>query len=437
MNKAIRLLIAIIIVLSAPFNGMAEEAVKKKIYIIQLKGTVNPGMAGFFHRSLQEATKHDASCLIVELDTPGGLVTTLREMVQEIMSSPIPVVVYVSPSGAQAASAGTLLLLSAHIAAMASGTNTGAAHPIVPGQDSKKDEVMGKKMESDVAAFARSIAQERGRNVEWAEKAVRESVSATDQEALKLGVIDLISKDSQELIQKLNGMEVKLGKKKKRLKWDSYEIIRVEPNLREKALLILGDPNIAYILMMIGLTGLYFELANPGSIFPGTVGAISLILALYALHTLSANITGILLIFLAAILLILELFITSYGILGISGLISLIIGSIMLFESPYPGVTISRDVLWSTIAITTLFFLMIVYVASRAVFSRPKSGKEALIGERGIVQETLGPKGGKVFIHGEIWNAFSDDEIPEGKEVEVTAVSGLKIKVKKSVGGLT
>jgi membrane-bound serine protease (ClpP class) len=285
-------------------------------------------------------------------------------------------------------------------------------------------------MESDVAAFARSIAQERGRNVEWAEKAVRESVSATDQEAVKLKIIDLISKDATELIQKLNGMEIEIGKEKRYLNWDSHEIIRLEPDIREKALLILGDPNIAYILMMIGLTGLYFELAHPGSIFPGTVGAISLLLALYALHTLSANITGILLIFMAGILLILELFVTSYGILGISGVISLIIGSVMLFESPYPGISISRDVLWSTISITCLFLLMIVYVASKAVFSKPKSGKEALIGERGLVQKTVGPRGGKVFIHGEIWNAFSEDEISEGSEVEVTVVSGLKIKVK-------
>jgi membrane-bound serine protease (ClpP class) len=318
---------------------------------------------------------------------------------------------------------------------MAPGTNTGAAHPVAPGQDSKTDEIMKKKMESDVAAFARSIAQERGRNVEWAEKAVINSISATDKEALKLGVIDLIAKDTEELIKKLDGMEIKSTKEKKILKWDNIEVVRLEPNFREKVLLILGDPNIAYILMMIGLVGLYFELAHPGSFFPGTMGAISLLLALYALHTLSANLTGILLICFAGILLILELFVTSYGILGISGLVSLIIGSMMLFEAPYTGVSISRDVLWSTLGITSAFFFIILYLASRAIFSRPRSGTEGLVGERGVVKKKVGPRGGKVFIHGEIWNAFSDDEIPEGTEVEITAVHGLKIKIKKTEQG--
>ena len=407
-----------------------------RIYLVRLKGSINPGAAELIKRSLKEAYRGHGTCLVIELNTPGGLASTLRDMVQEVMASPVPVVVYVAPSGARAASAGAILTISANIAAMAPGTNIGAAHPVslLPGTG-KSDDTMKQKIENDFAAMARSVAAERGRNVEWAEKAVRKSVSASAREALKLGVIDLVARDLNDLLRQINGMTVKLHSGPVKLVIRSPEIIQVKEDLREKILSTIADPNIAYILMMIGLTGLYFELAHPGVIFPGTIGAISLLLGLFALQALPVSTTGLLLLLLAIVLFILELFITSHGILGATGLIALLLGSLMLFDTSKTGVSIDSNVLWSTVLGVGSFLATITYLATRATMSRPKSGVESLIGKRCLVRKAIGQGSGQVFLHGELWTAVSEETIPVDTEVEVIGVEGLKLRVSKTHGG--
>ncbi len=406
-----------------------------RIYLVKLKGSINPGAAELLKRALREADIGLATCLVIELDTPGGLVSTLRDMVQEVMASPIPTVVYVTPSGAQAASAGAILTIAAHVAAMAPGTNIGAAHPVNLGSGGEKDDTMKQKSENDLAAMARSVATERGRNAEWAEKAVRESVSASAREALELKVIDLLAKDLSDLIQQLDGRTVSLPDGPVKLVISNPEIIQIKESLREKILRTIADPNIAYILMMIGMTGLYFEFAHPGTIFPGTIGAICLLLGLFALQALPVSTAGLLLLLLAVVLFVMELVITSHGILGAAGLVALLLGSMMLFDTPKTGVSIDTDVLWTTLLGVGSFLAAITYLATRATLSRPISGAEGLIGEKGLVRKTVGKMSGKVFLHGELWTATSEETIPKGNEVQVIDIEGLKLRVSRTHGG--
>ncbi len=398
---------------------------------IQLSGSINPGMLQFFRRAVRQAELQRAELLLVILNTPGGLVRSLREMIQTVIASRVPVVVYVSPAGAQAASAGALLTMSAHIAAMAPGTNIGAAHPVLPG-GAKPGSTMNQKMENDVAALARSIASERGRNIKWAEEAVRKSVSATADEALKLGIIDCIAKNEAELLSKIDGMQVKMADGTLKLHTVPYSVTEISPGLRERIISTLADPDIAYILMMLGAAGLYFELAHPGTILPGVAGAISLILGLFATQVLPVNTTGLLLLLLALLLFLLELFVTSHGILGAAGVVSLLLGSLMLFDTPNTGVALSPSVMWPTVLFAGAFFMTIAFLATRAQLRRPQAGREALIGERGVVRETIGPGEGMVFVHGELWRAVSDGVIERGTEVEVIGVSGMKLTVRKA-----
>jgi membrane-bound serine protease (ClpP class) len=295
-----------------PFSQAAEKHIK----VIRIEESINPGTAAYLARGVEQAVDDEASILIVQLDTPGGLVSSMRTMVKTIMNAPIPVATFVSPSGAQAASAGVFVVMAADIAAMAPGTNIGAAHPVVAG-GKEMDETMDTKVVNDLVAFIKSIATQRGRNAEWAEEAVRESVSVTAEEALKLKVIDLVARDLEELLTKLEGWTVKTKAGEKKLALKELPIQRVEENLRDKVLKTISNPNIAYLLMLIGLAGLYFELSHPGAIFPGVIGGICLILAFYAFQTLSVNYAGVLLIILGAILFLLEIKVTSYGLLSI------------------------------------------------------------------------------------------------------------------------
>ena len=406
-----------------------------RIYLVTLRGSINPGAAELLKRALKEADMGQATCLVIELDTPGGLVSTLRDMVQEVMASTIPTVVYVTPSGAQAASAGAILTVAAHVAAMAPGTNIGAAHPVNLGSGGEKDETMKQKAENDLAAMARSVATERGRNAEWAESAVRESVSASAREALKLKVIDILAKDLGDLIQQLDGRTVSLPDGSAKLVISNHEIIQIKESLREKILRTIADPNIAYILMMIGMTGLYFEFAHPGTIFPGTIGAICLLLGLFALQALPVTTAGLLLLLLAVVLFVMELIIASHGILGAAGLAALLLGSIMLFDTAKTGVSIDTGVLWTTLLGVGSFLAAIIYLVTRATLSRPKSGAEGLIGEKGLVRKTVGKRSGKVFLHGELWTAVSEETLPVDTEVKVIGVDGLKLRVSMTYGG--
>ena len=413
--------------LGAPVFGTPGWALAgNEVMIIELEGPINPGTAMFVSRGLEEAKKRSAVLSIIRLDTPGGLASSMRTIVKAILNSPIPVAVYVGPRGAGAASAGVMVTVAGHIAAMAPGTNIGAAHPVTAGgKDIGK--TMSEKVLNDMAAYARGIAEDKGRNGEWVEKAIRESVSITADEAVKNNVVDFVAEDIDELLQLLDGREVSLVGGKVTLKTAGLTKTYYYPGFRDRVLKTISDPNIAYILMMIGLAGLYFELSHPGAIFPGVIGAISLIVAFYSFQTLPVNYAGLILIALAIIFFIAEVKITSYGILSIGGLISLTLGSIMLFED----VMVSLNLMAPTILLVGGFFVVVAALAFRAHRSRPKGGTDGLLGEVGIVREPIDPEG-LVFVHGEYWRAKSREKFEPGEKVEVEGVDGLMLKVKKA-----
>jgi membrane-bound serine protease (ClpP class) len=397
----------------------------REVFLLDLEGPNNPGTATFLSRGIEEAEKTDAALVVVRLDTPGGLASSMRTMVKAIMNSSVPVVVYVSPQGAGAASAGVLVTVSAHVAAMAPGTNIGAAHPVAAG-GKEIEKTMSEKVVNDMASYGRGIAQEKGRNAEWVEKAVRESVSITAEEALEKKVIDVVAADLDDLLKKLDGREVSLQKGKVVLKTKDLVKRHYQPGFRDKILKTISDPNIAYILMMIGLAGLYFELSHPGAIFPGVIGGISLILAFYAFQTLPVNYAGLLLIALAIIFFIAEIKVASYGILSVGGVISLTLGSIMLYED----VGVSLGLMMPTVALIGGFFVVVSALAFRAYRSRPKVGMEGMMGAVGVVKKPIDPEG-LVFVHGELWRAVSREKIDTGEKVEVERSEGLVLTVKR------
>jgi membrane-bound serine protease (ClpP class) len=416
-----------LILFSALFLISLTSPSSAGVLVIKANGVVNPVMSEFITKSIDEAAER-SDILVIQLDTPGGLDTSMRSIVQKINASPVPVVVYVSPSGARAASAGVFITMSAHIAAMAPGTNIGAAHPIAIGE--KMDDVISEKAENDAAAYIKTIAEERGRNSTWAEKAVRESVSITEDEALQLNVIDHISTDLEALLNDINGTTVTTSEGDIVIKTAGEVIRHKELSSRLKILDFISDPNVAYILMMLGFYGLFFEMTNPGAIFPGVFGSISLILAFYSFQTLPVNYAGVLLILLAIIMFLLEIKITSYGILSIGGVISMLIGSIMLFDTALPFLKVSMMVIIPTVLLTVLFFTVIASLALKAYRRKPVTGKEELIGSEGEARTDLHTEG-QVFIHGEIWNAWSNEPIERGSTVIVESVEHLKLKVHK------
>jgi membrane-bound serine protease (ClpP class) len=406
-----------------PSRGVTNE---REVMIIELEGAIGPATATFLTRGLEKAEDRGAVLVIVRLDTPGGLASSMRTMVKSILNSRVPVVVYVSPQGAGAASAGVMVTVAAHVAAMAPGTNIGAAHPVTAGgKDMEK--TMTKKVVNDMASYGRGIAQQKGRNAEWVEKAIRESVSITADEAVKKNVVDLVAKDVDELLRLLEGREVTLREGKIVLKTAGLAKTRYEPGVRDRILKTISDPNIAYILMMIGLAGLYFELSHPGVIFPGVIGAISLILAFYSFQTLPVNYAGLLLIALAIIFFIMEIKVTSYGALSLGGLISLTIGSIMLFED----LKVSLKLMAPTVVLVGGFFVIVSSLAFRAYRTQPKSGKDGLVGEIGLVKEDIDPEG-LIFVHGEYWRAIAEERIEADEKVEVEGAEGLILRVKKA-----
>jgi membrane-bound serine protease (ClpP class) len=406
------------------FFSYAARAAKDDIYIIEVSDAIGPGVAEFVKDGIETAEKDGAACLIIELDTPGGLAESMRRIIQSILGSKVPVVVFVSPSGARAASAGVMITMAADIAAMAPGTNIGAAHPVGAGGKDISGK-MSEKVINDMVAHAKSVAEERGRNAKWVEKAIRESVSVTETEALKDNIIDLIAKDTDDLIQQLNGRKIK---EKGVLKLDKAEKVIVEPTLRTKILKTISDPNIAYILLMIGLAGLYFELSHPGAIFPGVIGGIALVLAFFAMQTLPVNYAGILLIVLAIIFFIMEMKITSYGLLSVAGIISIFLGSLMMFKGTGPDLKLSWRVLLPTLILVSGFFVFVAGLVFRAQISKPRTGSKGLVGEIGIVKKALAPEG-KVFVHGELWNARSDKTVEENTKIRVVNVVNLMLEV--------
>jgi membrane-bound serine protease (ClpP class) len=412
--------------------GNALAAQTRAVYVLPAVGSINPGLAEFIIEGIHTAEQEKAYALVIELDTPGGLDSSMRAINQAIINAKVPVIVYVSPKGARAASAGMFITMAADVAAMAPGTNIGAAHPVSIGMG-KMDKTMGKKVENDAAAYARSLAEERGRNADWAEKAVRQSVSIDAKQAQKLKVVDLVADNLDDLLTQLNGREVKVDKEKVTLKTLGVPVRTITESLRTRILKTIADPNIAFILMMIGLAGLYFELAHPGAVLPGVVGALSLLLAFYAFQTLPVNFIGLLLIILAFILFFLEIYITSYGLLSVGGIAALLLGSLMLFQKGETGMGIAWSVLIPTVLVVSLFFLSVAGLVLRSQLRRSLTGKAAMVGERGVAYTDLKPEG-QVFVHGEYWQAESAEPVAAGEHVEVMKVVNLKLFVRPVKG---
>ena len=411
------------------FAGTAK-ADARHIDIIRVHDSINPGTEDFIAQAVKRAGEGHAECIVILLNTPGGLMTSMRNIVQSILNSEVPVVVYVHPAGAQAASAGVFITMAADIAAMAPGTNIGAAHPVSSGGGNIPS-TMDEKVMNDMLALGRSVANRRGRNAHWMEEAVRRSVSATAEEAYRENVVDLVVEDLPALLARLDGWELIRKGHKTTLHTKGAEQRMVEAGWKNEFLNTISDPNIAYILLMIGLAGLYFELSQPGAVLPGVVGGMSLVLALYSMHTLPVDYAG--LIILAVIFFLLEIKIASYGILSLAGTASLAMGSLMLFRFPQQGNRLTMSVFIPVLLAVSAFFIMVASLAYRAQKLKPKSGAETLVGLVGEVRKELAPNG-KVFVAGELWNAEADEKISAGESVVIISVSNLKLKVKRNGG---
>ena len=425
------LAVAAALLLAAMAPGFVLQAAEEKrvVDVVTVNEVITPPIGEYILKSVKQAAESGSEAIVIQLDTPGGLDLSMRDIIKECLNASVPVIVYVSPSGARAASAGVLITISAHVAAMAPGTNIGAAHPVAMGMG-KADETMMEKVENDAVAYGRGIAEQKGRNADWIEEAIRKSVSVTAEEALKLKVIDLIATDMGDLLAKIDGREVKLVSGSRVLKTKGAEVNRKEMGFREKVLITISNPNIAFILFLLGLAGLYFEFSSPGVVLPGIIGGISLILAFFAFQTLPVNYAGILLIIFAVILFIAEIKVVSHGILTMGGVVSLVLGSIMLFESPDPALRVSWSVLIPAVTIVSLFFIAVISIAVRAQMRKVHTGGEGMIGAIGESLSDIHEQG-KVLIRGEYWNAFSKAPIGKGKRVEVVDVKELKIEVEE------
>lgn len=405
--------------------AFAEPAI---IRVVAIRDPITPVTARFLQRNLEEAARQSDRLLLVELDTPGGLDTAMREIVQALFASPVAVAVYVAPSGARAASAGAIICLAADLCAMAPGTNIGAAHPVSLGE--KIDATMEAKLVNDAEAYAEGIARQRGRDETLARKMVRDSLSLSAEKALEGKVIDLIAKDRADLLRQLEGRQLIKNGRALVLQLQGAGVSEAKMTRVERILNVISNPNVAYVLMMLGMLGIFFELSNPGVILPGVIGGISLILAFFAFQTLPVNYAGVLLILLALILFIAEIKVVSYGMLTVGGMIAMVLGSLLLFESPEPWLRLSWKVILLTVLATAGFFVLVVRKALVAHRRRPTTGREGLVGEEGSAQSPIAADG-KVFIRGEYWDASSAEPIAAGEKVVVEAVEGMRLKVRK------
>ena len=484
-SSTCRMILFLCLALAVPLTAVLDSAGDEKVENgspvvarIVVDGPISPVSADYIQKEVEKAQSEGLDLIILQLDTPGGLMTSTRQIVKTLLGSEIPVAVYVAPPGARAASAGVFITMSAHVAAMAPGTNIGAAHPVnigggnplSPGKkedqektkpgneekekkaDGEKDQdtgpktkdpkpesespasgdqdVMGQKVLNDTVAFARSIAERRGRNADWAERAVRESVSVTETEALELNVIDIIAEDLDELLEAIDGMSVKIAGEEVVLAVKGGTVVDRHMGWRHRILATISDPNVAYIFMMLGIYGLFFELANPGVILPGVLGGIFLVLAFFSFQVLTINYAGILLIIVAVILFILEVKVVSYGMLSIGGIASLFLGSIMLFDTAEPYYRLSLSLVVGVTAFTALFFVVGLGLAIRIQRKKPTTGSEGLVGDMGIVTAPLAPQG-TVKVHGEIWRAVADGRIESGSRVRVKSVEGMMLTVEE------
>lgn len=419
-------------IVSAASSGVpqlsAQDApVSPVVYQLEIDGTINPALLDYIIKGIELAESRNASAVIIRMDTPGGMVTTTKTIIKEMINAKVPVVVYVAPSGSSASSAGALITVCADVAAMAPGTNIGAAHP-VGGGGQEIDPSMSEKIINDLTAYIRGIVVRKGRNADWVEKAIRESVSITSKEALKISVIDVVADSIPDLLKKLDGRKVTKENREFVLKTAGAKVERVLPGMRFRILDAIANPNVAYILMMIGGIGIMMELYNPGLIFPGVAGGICLLLSFFALQVLPVNYVGILLILLSVVLFILELKIQSFGMLTVGAVISLTLGSVMLFESGEMAMRVSWAVIIPTVAAVSSFFIFALGLVVKALMKKPRTGEHGLVGEHGVALTDLN-KEGKIALHGEYWDAHSDNFIPKGSRVRVIRVDELRVLV--------
>ena len=402
------------------------------ILVVEVKDAISPPIASYLIENINEALATNKSAIIIRLDTPGGLDTAMRDIIQQEMNAHIPVIVYVSPKGARAASAGAIITLASDIAAMAPGTNIGAAHPVNIGKTQEKEgesETMVEKVTNDAVAYAQSIAKERGRNEQWAEDAVRKSISTPANEALEKGVIDIVAENMDDLLAQLDGRVITKNSSTFELHTQNVNLVEKPMGLRYRLLATISNPNVAYILMLIGLAGIYFELSSPGAILPGVIGGISLILAFFAFQTLPVNFAGVALIILAVILFIAEIKVPSFGLLTVGGIISMILGSLLLFRTPELYAQVSLMVILPITLFFTAFFVACLYLVVRVHRTKPLSGARGLIGEHAEVYVWDAPGQGKVFCHGEYWNATGPASLHKGEKVEVVDIAGMDLMV--------
>jgi membrane-bound serine protease (ClpP class) len=416
------------------------SAARARVNLITIDGSINPAVDDFIRESVRATHEDGAEALVIQLDTPGGLLTSTKSIVKEMLGSPVPIIVYVAPSGASATSAGVFVTLAAHVAAMAPGTTIGAAHPVSAGGGDiggggEGGGDMAKKVENFAVSFVQSIAERRGRNVKWAEDAVRKSVSITEKEALAEHVIDVVAPDLRSLLAQAAGRKVQVGDETRTLELgEDTEVTRLEMSLKHRVLNVIADPNIAYLFFLAGLLGLYFEFSNPGTVFPGVAGGICLLLALTAFQVLPINATGALLILFGVALLLAEAFMPSFGILGIGGIIAFVLGSLLLFDSGDPGLVVNRSIIGAAALTASSFMLAVAYLVVRSQWRRAATGPEGLVGEHGDVRQRIALTG-KVFVHGEYWTAVSDAPLEVGERVEVVRVEpGLRLRVRRVAG---
>ena len=424
------LLFGIVCAVVSAGGAAPEPGTGSHVNLMVIDGGINPAVNDYIRESIQRAHQGNARALIIQLDTPGGLLSSTRSIVKELLGAPLPIIVYVAPSGAGAGSAGVFITMAANIAAMAPGTNIGAAHPVAGGGQEVKG-VMGEKLENFTASFSETIAQRRGRNTEFAIQAVRRSISITDKEALEKDVIDIIATDVSDLLKQANGREVDVGSVKRTLDFDGVSILHFEMGLKQKVINILADPNIAYLLMMAGILGLYMEFSNPGALFPGIAGGIALLLALASFQVLPINYAGLLLIGLGLCLLVAEAFLPSFGILGISGVVSLGLGSLLLFNVQGSDLAVDGSIVLAAVGTLSAFVLVVTVLVVRSQRRKATLGYGGLIGEVGEVRDRLDLRG-KVFVHGEVWNAEGAERLEAGDRVEVVGYDGMKLKVKRA-----
>ena len=441
MSPGVRLAVAVVATLTgavafaqSPVKpATVSETPRRHVALLQIDGVISPVTVRLVGLAIDRAHSERAAALVIQIDTPGGLERSMRSIVQRILNAELPVVVYVGPTGARAASAGVFITMAAHVAAMAPATNIGAAHPVAVGGGGDKEAM--KKIENDAAAFARTIARERGRNADWAEKAVRQSVSITEREAVTLKVVDLVAQSTPDLLEKIDGREVRTTRGVVKLATRTAGVTNIEIGFRDRVLNVITDPNVAYILMMLGMLGLFFELANPGVILPGIIGGISLILAFFAFQTLPVNYAGVLLILFGVVLLIAEIKVVSLGVLAIGGVVAMALGSVMLFDvAEIGGLSVSWTVVAVTVAAVASVFLFVLGAGMRALKRPATVGAEALIGQTGVAREDLAPQG-QVAVQGEIWRAVAaNGGILAGSQVRVVAVEGLTLTVARVEG---